>query len=1359
MGGRKPLKDAILLSEEGSQGNVKRKFTIIREIKSGSSVICYEAYNSTSASGTLREFYPKDAYSLYRNEDGQLLCEEKYEEENQRFMKEMQEYLNAFSRLLEIKRESKDQDISTFIPPFEIYRGCNKDGIPVGTVYVWCPDPPKTTFESICSDIHKHPFENPEHKLIMALSAVETLTKCICVLHKAGLIHCDIKPSNFGFGSRGDEMLMQTLTMFDIDSFRSVFSTPSSVMGTEGFMEPELNPSASSERADWLNNILGPIKKKSIRQSITLPTIQTDIYSIGATLFYAVIVCNETKKDGFLYRDSYYKRIGEFVNSSKLITASESNSHPRLRSILTHIFRKCLAPRKKRYESCEELLEDLKQALYYALPSEMAEKQKKGLGLIRGDIEKLLLRNRTKNSTAMMQYYLYRNPLYAHMGQDEKEINILLFGFGNYGQKFLDLCLQIGQIPDRKIRAVVVSKDVSDKDIYMSARPELNRFFCVENNNDGVEDSYGNIIFLTEHFDKNQSEKNRWILSDLLNMKYQDCKLHHIFVAMGEDDLNRDIAEICYQETQKRQFSCTVGYACEKDSDEQTGNTIPVYVFGKAQEQAEYQELERMAFNTHLIWEKDMNTDFRKVRARYRKIYNHDSCISNVLSLKYKLFCIGINLDQCSVYEAAERFERECTEEKKNELICAEHRRWTAEKICGGWKQITDLEQCAEGMTKDEKRKRHVCIVKSSPARTLETDYWKENNCRNWDEAPEDILNQLDELDRMSVELHRVYVRRANALKEENFLSSEKMNTLMSIAQKDDRTMQALTEWKICMKDIWYGDIKKVRLYKGLEEMLMKSAAYLPKVQEKVMKEQIRALSAVLYPLRAAVEYRDYKLDDVALVEQIPFILTYSQSTCLAVPYRYGSPTDIFANTAAASMAAPSRLLFMGMVTNTGELKKLKASLPYTAKLMNKRQLKASVEFLLISTVPDSSMKTEDLEEEFRMLSNGRIKKTDFLPASDLSAAIRELKQKLVKKSARFKDFAVENNDTRLSNNMYSDGLPEGMHSYRFDMNRRSFIELDVAHVWLKYIKKYPVLSRGDLSIFYGHEQNADGPEFFAVYRKIYAAYQKAPDIWKQLCSILSSYAYSHDVVAVFSKVSENQENYHIDKLHYIIPSACRSAVQKIINILAQKGIVGRESKVRSYTVDACEAVIFDRCSSKNVWDQLFSNPYRLMDAEAVDVRFHDKEGKAEVCFYSLIVNDIPFGEYQELLQYLSKAELIIGLHSNNNTFSFTYASKSVRILMIDADRVSSVCIYHGLRQSGKYDDVIGSIKKDSDGIQSICECIAVRGFSTFWIKCLRNEEDGEALMDRCQKVADKMLINPHVILIPENQIPVIGMT
>lgn len=349
---RRYLKKTILLCGESDGAAFKRTFHIVRMVDEGASSVCYEAYHGNSGRGTLKEFYPQDAYGLERREDGQLVHSTEFRDAQKRFIKAEKAYIEPYRMLLGAKQNGADQDLATFIPAFEIYHGCDADGEVVGTTYIWTPEPKLETFDVICEDIHKHPTTNPEHKLVTVLTAIESLTKCICALHSAEMLHRDIKPSNFGFLKRGKETLTQTLSMFDINSVCSVYGDTSGGIGTNGYREPE----AGYEDA----------------------TNQTDIYSIGATLFHAIVVTEETKAGGYLYDSSYYDQLRKLVDQSRLIRASEANSHPRLRNALTTVLQKCLCERTYRYANCEELLEDLENALYYALPSEFAQKVRAG---------------------------------------------------------------------------------------------------------------------------------------------------------------------------------------------------------------------------------------------------------------------------------------------------------------------------------------------------------------------------------------------------------------------------------------------------------------------------------------------------------------------------------------------------------------------------------------------------------------------------------------------------------------------------------------------------------------------------------------------------------------------------------------------------------------------------------------------------------------------------------------------------------------------------------------------------------------------------------------------------------------------
>ena len=141
--------------------------------------------------------------------------------------------------------------------------------------------------------------------------------------------------------------------MFDISTISARYNRKEEKTGTLGYVESELY--------DPLN----------------IATVQTDIYAIGATLFNAIIILDELTDTGYLYNDGYFKNLKYMVDNSKLIQASEHNYNPKLRYLLTKILEKCLCNRSNRYVRCEDLLEDIEEALYYIVPVTL-NKQSKG---------------------------------------------------------------------------------------------------------------------------------------------------------------------------------------------------------------------------------------------------------------------------------------------------------------------------------------------------------------------------------------------------------------------------------------------------------------------------------------------------------------------------------------------------------------------------------------------------------------------------------------------------------------------------------------------------------------------------------------------------------------------------------------------------------------------------------------------------------------------------------------------------------------------------------------------------------------------------------------------------------------------
>lgn len=856
MNGRTYIKDRITLQGESNGASFDRTFRIVRVISEGSDGVCYEAYHEKSGIGVLKEFYPESAIGTERTDKGQLVHTSEIGSSLELFRRAKEEFIRPYEMLLDIKQNDPDSDIATFIPAFEIYFGV-RDGMDADvTVYIWTPEPKIITFDKICDEIHSHPDVRPEHKLVQVLSAMETLTKCVCALHRADIIHRDIKPSNFGFLSRGGETLTQAISMFDIDSLCSIWAEDIAKRGTAGYIEPE----AAFE--DCSN--------------------QTDIYSIGATLFSAIIITDETRAGGFLYQDRYFPHLKYMVDNSELITASETNSHPRLRAILTYILRRSLCGRPSRYENCEELLADIQEALFYALPYDAAgRRRREGERWVLADAEKSLDAYADRNSFLQILYHLYREPLYACMEEGETVLRAAAAGFDIYGQKFLDACLQNGQMPGVYLDIDVFYSDETDRDIYLEERPDLPRFFNVTGapcrKPDG--ESYGDI-----HFIRTAKTTAARQVSDEEGIMAAACGsakgkgYHYAFISLGTDASDRRGAR-AFRKASEKAGACTVSFVYRGSTAGKAEEGIyPVYVNAGRSRSAAVREIERMAFNTHLVWGKGSGAGRRETAKAFRKTYNHDSSVSGVISLRYKLHSLGIETGDCSPEEAAAKFiqfmETDGSGSIRSRLMWAEHRRWVTEKICRGWTQLKDMDICVSGGTKDEKTRKHVCVVRSRPDQLL-TDLTGDRDPEQvWDRLTDKEIALLDDLDRMSVMLHRAYKKRASEIVRKSIRGSKLLAMIRSGTEGDPVLETAFSEWYGCIEAMWNGDSTAAPLYQGLKEAFIHAAAKSGGEIAGFLQMQAEAFDSFFRPVCEAMRCRDWKQTDADIVDSIPFILT-----------------------------------------------------------------------------------------------------------------------------------------------------------------------------------------------------------------------------------------------------------------------------------------------------------------------------------------------------------------------------------------------------------------------------------------------------------------------------------------------------
>ena len=1280
---RSYLDNTIVLFGESDGKSFQRSFTITRKINEGADGVTYEAYHEKSGKGILKEFYPEDEVLLLeRDLSGRLGHNDDIKVSFEQFRKRKEAFLKSYEMLLNIRRKRDDRDLATFIPFFELYySGINSDHYE-STVYIWTPEPELETFDKICDEIHKHPHNRPEHKLVTVLRAIETLTKCICALHSAGIIHRDIKPSNFGFRKRRGEMLTQSISLFDIDSLCSVWTDNYEWRCTPGYTEPE----AEFEEC----------------------TNQTDIYSIGATLFAAIIVTEESEKAGFNYTSSFYEYISGFVADSELIQASEANSNPRLRKILSDILSKCLCPRSIRYSCCEELLEDIQEALFYALPAEVTKRSKAGERWVLSKADSMLDSNTDKNSFLAIQYHLYEHPLYVHLTPDRKTLRICIIGFDNYAQKFLDACLQTGQMRSASLEIMIIGAEIEDRTLYLKERPALGQFFSIDGKM--VTDSYGKIIFRDADISCNSNHN-----ADCAFQMWDEETPDYVFVSLGRDVLNSRTALLIKKNLLKTGNSCLVNFACEKDEYNCTSDILPVMVNWSCKKNRLHKEIERMAFNTHLVWEKSINLDYSVIRKEFKRKYNHDSCISSVISLKYKLYELGIDLDKVSLLEAAELFKsivRSKNQQLKTELMWIEHRRWVTEKLLLGWKGMSDLSTCMTGKTKNAHTKEHVCIAKSRPNQLLANLIADSDNANPWRSLSSADLDKLDDLDKMSVVLHRLYENKAREIRRTSPANNSLIAGIRTLAA-DAGAVGVFNEWNSCVRSLWAGDSTKVRLYKGLEQALIDATSGFDYEKRRLLIQELQAFRNFFHPVITSMIPHDWKQEDAAFIDNIPFVLTYSDKTWLTIPFNSGiKASDRFMNISSAITINPEKIVFVCSGKNEKNLNDVENSFGAIIRLMESKRLRAMIDIVWFYNDKSDLLSIESM---FRRCGCGRVKKVSFVDTNSASEWAQNYIKSTLKRNVNAFS-AIEKNSSEQSKMLESLGIYGELPWYYNDLGEVHVSEESVSMAF-EYMPRQGFLTVEDmLQLSEGSSITTDVMDYFDDYEQLLAVYYEMTAEWNELCSLVKKYSMKNDILASFERPDKKSLGQEI--LRYIIPSSSVKGTEKIIYTLIKRGFIEADSNISRYTTDAYAVNIHCYADQSRIWEKLLSNVYALGIDEAISLKISEDGSRLNILFDDLQVNNLHIERSREteiwtLLMRLSRLGLLIALKKDKSGVSFTFASRQIKSLIMDESKIGEMKIYYSLKNSGKYDDVVlGNLDIKRSQIEaSVKCCIAMEGF------------------------------------------------
>ena len=550
----------------------------------------------------------------------------------------------------------------------------------------------------------------------------------------------------------------------------------------------------------------------------------------------------------------------------------------------------------------------------------------------------------TKNYLSDIQKLLFEHPLYNWLDEKEENMSVLVVGYTEEAVAFVDLCLQVGQMIDKKLEVYWCLPDLEKKKNYLETRPALKDFVSIDS--EAIDDPYAHLFFY---------EQERYLDSFAEKCRY-------IFAATDDKKMNEETASLFKQASV---VDCLA--ACLGDGEiivSFNGDPDSPEFIEKKKAEAFFDtegELERMAFNTHCIWNGGGNVNIQKVREDFDDEYNYNSSVAFVLSIPYKLRSVGIA--DSNIYNAAATFnqlvkkaDNNMSSNEAHKLSVAaylEHRRWVIEKAINGVEKLdaSDFSACiANGSLKmlnsQGKLSKHQCLLRSTENTPLSDGTY---NHEDWDAEKSDKDIQLDELDKMSIDLHRVMKKHADALKTNTDYLNGLMSSLESLCiGQGDEAERDFNRYKLCFENILDHSEPHAAQMDRYESALKGRLDDNARQEGEALIEEIRK---ILFPVLEYCMYRDYKKNDIDLVVQIPTILTKKINVHICAPLGETSSAkycndENFRSVASATALTASKVTYIHILEQTTNCELLYSKMKAINKFFEYREADCSINLI-----------------------------------------------------------------------------------------------------------------------------------------------------------------------------------------------------------------------------------------------------------------------------------------------------------------------------------------------------------------------------------------------------------------------------
>ncbi len=1093
---------------------------------------------------------------------------------------------------------------------------------------------------------------------------------------------------------------------------------------------------------------------------------------LGRTLFLMIT--------GTEYKSEWFGKLYEKICNSPLVLSSYRNSSIYVVNSLYDIIKKSVS---NEYTGYSQILTDL-----YTLENIfLFEKTNRDVGTIR-PLDSAKSSSESKiNSTAVIQNMLDVRPLYCCSPEKITDLHIMAVGCGNYGQEFINQALQLGQMVGVNLKITAVSDNPdADMNKYLVNKHDLKRYISI--NDDKAIDPYAELNFepISQNgasFSLINRNENQDLVADLVE-RYNDVS--YIFVALGNEKLNRDIAELFAEITCCFENGCCVNYACYSDSYKHE-KAYPVCINSRSVKNIS-KDLRDMALKVHLSWSKITDKDLNTIRKDFENDhYSFNSSIANAISIRYKLRCFGIEYDYSnkkSLSDAADKFNNDIllNEDKTNfnTLVWLEHRRWILEKAVANWSLLPASkykEIIAKHATRDDVKLMHPCMLKSNP--TAVDNIWETD------------VKLLDPLDAMSVNFNNRLKEaadesRQNWPEQEDALAhvGKRINKIQVNGKKKSHAQYAYNRYVVAIKNILGESVDYAKKYASYRKALLSSCEALG---GEAFKDEIsyllKQVDDALFPIVEHAKKTDYKKIDSFLVSKIPYILTAPLSPNIAMSFSAKHGNDETLNNIAAAFAlSTNNLYYFFYYDSNSNYKYLSRKIKIIINYLKEKNIYCKLDFF-IAVDPCCAALAEEIRTNLKSISE--ITCTVQI-CRDENDAHRKFKEHLSDKNIHFFNRSVN----AYSNNQLNDCLYKTLGYPCFDFwleKCRFYGDSDCSY--LNYIDSSDMnITTEDLLLLSNAKDSAfHFPELFDSAKDLWEkvcnnskSFSSNIYSWNSFCKLISNYINEKNALASIklddkSKI-KNETDSNLTEEKFTLPSLCFGTAKKIVDSLNNEKLVikpvvqNRTSGVCEITVTAKEPVI---AALKTVFGK---SPDNLSNTKLIEAGIADenddgnagsREKKFVISYNSLRIRNLDIStvkndvkeiknEYRKILNSLHANGFIKNLTITEKNFqaNFDFSSYGVKnVLKKEGELLENYIFYEAVR-TGYFDDVVSGFEftyepeASRELVKNEVDCILTKGTKTIVVEAKARVSIDQNTIHKLCNVANNIGVNVKKVLV-----------